>query len=57
MIKSWKHKGLERFFKTGNSSGIASEHVNKLRTRLALLNAATGPKDMNLPIVNYEDYH
>ncbi|MCF8355683.1 MAG: type II toxin-antitoxin system RelE/ParE family toxin [Melioribacteraceae bacterium] len=49
MIKSIKHKGLERFFKTGNSSGILHAHKNKLRMRLAALHTANVIKDMDLP--------
>ena len=49
MIKSFKHKGLERFYRTGDKSGIQSHHANRLRQQLTALNKATNPQDMNLP--------
>ena len=49
MITRFKHKGLERFFSTGNKAGIKPEHAERLRLILARLNASTGPIDVNLP--------
>ncbi len=49
MIKSWKHKGLKRFYETGSKSGIQSKHVIRLKMILQLLDAAVGPNDMDLP--------
>ena len=49
MIQSFKHKGLELFFKTGRKSGIQAKHSNRLRLILGRLNASTSPDDMNLP--------
>ena len=49
MILSFKHKGLERFFKTGKSTGIQSKHDKRLKLILGRLNASTSPRDMNLP--------
>ena len=49
MIISFKHKGLEVFFKSGNKSGIQAKHVKKLQLILGRLNASTSPEDMNLP--------
>ncbi|MFO1259164.1 MAG: type II toxin-antitoxin system RelE/ParE family toxin [Gammaproteobacteria bacterium] len=49
MIKSWKHRGLERFFKNGDASKIQAAHIKRLRNQLAALNAAVKPEDMNLP--------
>ncbi|WP_369856243.1 type II toxin-antitoxin system RelE/ParE family toxin [Candidatus Thalassolituus haligoni] len=37
MIKSFKHKGLEKFYKTGTKKGIQAAHVTKLRMQLAAL--------------------
>ena len=48
-IKSFKHHGLEDFFYDGNTKGINPKHANKLETRLDRLDAATNPKDMELP--------
>jgi proteic killer suppression protein len=49
MIKSSKHKGLERFFTTGSTAGIQANHARKLRLQLATLHAATSSKDMSAP--------
>ncbi len=49
MIKSFSHKGIEKFFRTGSTSGIQPSHEKKLRRQLAQLNAAANPQDMNLP--------
>lgn len=49
MIKSFKHKGLERFFTNGTKAGIQPQHAERLRLILGRLNAAVTLKDMNLP--------
>ena len=49
MIRSFRHKGLERFFLKGTKSGIQAKHASKLRLILGRLNASQSPKDMNLP--------
>jgi toxin HigB-1 len=49
VIKSFKHKGLEKFFLTGSKAGIQAGHANRLRLILARLHASTSPRDMNLP--------
>lgn len=49
MIKSFKHKGLERFFYTGSKQGIRPEHTKKLARILDRLNAAKELKDMDYP--------
>ncbi len=48
MITSFKHKGLERFYKTGKTSGIQANHADKIRRILARLDSATTPADMNI---------
>jgi proteic killer suppression protein len=48
-IKDFRHKGLERFFATGNRAGIQAKHVERLRLILGRLNAAASPRDMALP--------
>ena len=37
MIKSFRHDGLQRFFKTGSKAGIQPNHAKKLRLLLARL--------------------
>lgn len=49
MIRSFKHKGLERFFLKGTKSGIQAKHASKIRLILGRLNASVNPQDMNLP--------
>lgn len=49
MIKSFKHKGLKKFFETGSVAGIQASHANKLEDRLAMLATSKDIEDMNLP--------
>ena len=49
MIRSFKHKGLERFFLKGTKSGIQTNHAPRLRLILGRLYASMSPQDMNLP--------
>lgn len=49
MIKSFKHKGLQQFFTSGNTAGIIAAHQAKLRMRLVALDTATCIDDMRLP--------
>ena len=49
MIKSFLHKGLEAFFHAGSKAGIQPAHAKRLRLQLAKLEAAKGPRDMDLP--------
>jgi len=49
MIRSFKHKGLEKFFLTGSTAGIQAAHAKRLRLILGRLHAAQEPMDMNLP--------
>jgi len=48
MIKSFRHTGLEKFFKTGSKAGIQPNHAKRLRLQLATLNEAQSPSDMDL---------
>jgi proteic killer suppression protein len=49
MIKSFKHKGLQKFFDIGSVMGIQPHHKQKLRIRLTALSTATIIEDMDLP--------
>ena len=49
IIKSFKHKGIEDFFYTGNKKGIRPEHAGRLELILDRLNAANEVRDMNYP--------
>ena len=49
MIKSFRHKGLKRFYSTGSTVGIQPDHSRKLRMQLAALDTATSIEDMDIP--------
>lgn len=49
MIESFRHSGIERFFRTGSKAGIQPKHAKRLRLQLGQLDAAIGPADMNRP--------
>lgn len=49
MIKSFKHKGLRRFFETGSLAGIQASHANRLRMQLGALDTAQTIEDMDVP--------
>jgi len=49
MIRSFKHKGLEKFFTKGTASGIRSAQSKRLRLILGRLSASTMAQDMDLP--------
>ena len=49
MIKSFRHRGIERFFRDGSKAGIQPKHAKRLRLQLGRLDAAKGAADMNLP--------
>ena len=50
MIKSFCHKGLETFYRTGSKLGIQAEHAAKLRILLTALDAAEMPDDLKMPL-------
>ena len=49
MIKSFKHKGLEKFYKSGSTGGIQSTHARKLRMQLTALDTAHDIGDLDIP--------
>ena len=49
MIQSFRHKGLELFFKKGSKAKIQPHHEDRLRLQLFALNRATKPEDLNAP--------
>lgn len=49
MIRTFLHKGLEKFFLKGTKSGIQAQHAPRLRLILGRLNASVCPEDMDLP--------
>jgi proteic killer suppression protein len=49
MVKSFAHKGLERFFLTGSKAGIRAMHASRLQLLLALLDQAKQVSDVDAP--------
>lgn len=49
MIKSFRHKGLKRFYETGSTSGTGSAQRKRLRLRLAALDTAQTIDDLDIP--------
>jgi proteic killer suppression protein len=49
MIRSFIHKGLKKFYFTGNTKGIQARHANRIRMILAQLNQAKMIEDMDIP--------
>lgn len=49
MIVSFNHKGLRRFYESGSTKGINSDHSNKVRMQLAALDTAQTIEDMDIP--------
>lgn len=49
VIRSFRHKGLERYFTKSERKGIDARHEARIRRILDRLDAATRADDMNLP--------
>jgi len=49
MIKSFKHKGLQKFYESGSKKRIHPEHISKLARILDRLDASIEPQDIGLP--------
>lgn len=49
MIRTFRHKGLERFFRRSDSRGIPAQHAARIGRMLDRLEAAAQPADMNVP--------
>jgi proteic killer suppression protein len=46
VIRTFRHSGVEKFFKTGSKAGIQPKHAARLRILLTTLNLASTPLDM-----------
>lgn len=64
MIKSWRHKGLKKFYDSGSKAGIQPKHADVLSILLLQLTSATSAEDMNTPgndlhklVGNFKDYY
>ena len=49
MIKSFRHRGLQRLYERGDSSRLNPTLVEKVETALGLLDVAETPEAVNLP--------
>lgn len=49
MIKSFRHKGLKKFYETGSVAGVRSSHKSRLRMILAALDSSFEIGDMDIP--------
>lgn len=49
MIRSFRHRGLERFFTRSDYRGIPAQFAPRLERLLDRLDASTKAEDMNLP--------
>ena len=49
MIKSFTHKGLQKYFETGSKAGIQPRHAERLRLQLTALHTARYISDMDMP--------
>ena len=55
MIKSFRHKGLRKFFTTGNAAGINPQHKEKIKDQLEFLHSADCIEDMDIPGYNLHE--
>jgi toxin HigB-1 len=49
VIRSFKHRGLERFFRQGDTSGVQAHHVPRIRRMLDALDEASAPEELTVP--------
>lgn len=49
MIKSFRDKGLRRFYHSGSVAGIQPQHAKRLRMQLGALDTAATIEDMDIP--------
>ena len=49
MVKTFRHKGLQKFFVSGSLAGVQPHHAARLRMQLAALDTAQEIEDMGIP--------
>jgi len=49
VIRSFRHKGLERYFTKSQRKGIDAQHEPRIRRILDRLDTSTKAEDMNVP--------
>ena len=55
MIKSFAHKGLEKYFLAGSAAGVQAIHAKRLRLILAQLDKARTIDDMDIPTLHLHE--
>jgi proteic killer suppression protein len=53
MIRSFRHRGLERLFAANDRSRVRPDLVERVHRRLSILHEASRPEDLNLPGFNF----
>ncbi len=53
MIKSFKRKGLQKYYDSGKVSGIQAAHKKRPRLQLIAIDTATTIEDIDLPGFNF----
>jgi proteic killer suppression protein len=49
VIKSFRHKGLRRYYESGSLAGVQPHHAKRLRMQLTALDTAASVDDMDIP--------
>ncbi len=49
MIKSFRHRGLQRFYERGDSSKFKADQRSRIEDVLGRLDVAESPSDLDLP--------
>ena len=52
MIKTFRHKGIERFFRKGDTRGIQAQQGTRIERILDLLDDASSAGQLNIPGYN-----
>jgi len=52
MIKSFKHKGLQKYYDSGTIAGIQAIHKKRLRFQIIAIDTATNIDDIDIPGFN-----
>jgi toxin HigB-1 len=48
MVRSFRHRGLRRFYETGDHRELRADQVNRVRRVLAILDAAANVETLNI---------
>lgn len=55
MIKSFKHKGLKKFYETGSTAGVQAMHAPKLSMILGILEQVKRPEQITAPFLHLHE--